>query len=327
VARSAELAAVLGALHDDELPIDVDLVRALVDRDLPQYSGLPLRPLGASGSTNALYRLGEELLVRLPRQPGSGAGITKEARWCHLVGQHLPVDVPEIEAIGEPGFGYPEQWSVVRWLEGEVPHVVTRPGVVDPARAGLARDLAGVVTAIRDVDLPPDALSDPDLRWYRGDPLALRDAVTRQAVDECSRIEGLGLDLDAVLACWEEAMTLPGAGGTSVERWYHGDLLAENLLVRDGHLTAVLDFGGLAVGDPTVDLMVAWEVLDVASRRTFRESVGADESTWLRGRAWALTIAVNTFPYYWRTMPERCADRQAIVRAVLHDAGLGPVPG
>lgn len=116
-------------------------------------------------------------------------------------------------------------------------------------------------------------------------------------------------------------MGLPGVAEAAGTCWHHGDLLAENLLVRDGRLAAVLDFGGLAVGDPTVDLIGAWEVLDPPARDAFREAVDVDDPAWLRGRAWALSLAMITFPYYWRSMPERCAGRVAIARSVLEDAG------
>jgi aminoglycoside phosphotransferase (APT) family kinase protein len=114
-------------------------------------------------------------------------------------------------------------------------------------------------------------------------------------------------------------MALPGIAQAEATGWYHGDLLAENLLVRDGRLAAVLDFGGLSVGDPTVDLVVAWELLDPGARATFRDAVDVDDATWLRGRAWALALAVMTFPYYWTSMPARCADRLSLARAVLAD--------
>jgi aminoglycoside phosphotransferase (APT) family kinase protein len=310
-----------GVLHDDELPVDVPLVRALVDRARPAYAGLSLAPLRASGSTNALFRLGEQLLVRLPRQPGGTATILKEARWLPVVGPRLPVDVPDIVEVGEPGFGYPERWSIVRWLDGATPPVVGVGRRVGGSLLPLARDLAGVVRALREIEVPPEAEEDPELHWYRGGPLAWRDGDTRRAVEACRAIEELDLDLDAVLAVWEEAMGLPGVGESGSTRWYHGDLLAENLLVRDGRLAAVLDFGGLAVGDPTVDLIAAWEVLDPPARDAFREAVEVDEPAWLRGRAWALSLAMITFPYYWRSMPERCAGRLAIARSVLEDAG------
>lgn len=306
------------SLHDDELVIDVPLVRALVARDLPGCASLPLRPLATSGSSNALFRLGDDLLVRLPRQPGGSATIAKEARWLPVVAPLLPARVPEVVALGEPGLGYPEAWSVVRWIDGAVPAVVgDAPGRTTDA---LAADLAGVVLALREADVPRDACSDPDLRWYRGDPLESRDADTRRDIEACRAVADLDLDLDAALTVWQQAMALPAAGPTPVG-WYHGDLLAENLLVRDGRLAAVLDFGGLGVGDPTVDLVAAWEVLDAGSREVFRCAVRVDDTTWLRGRAWALCLALMTFPYYWRSMPERCEARLAMARAVLADAG------
>jgi aminoglycoside phosphotransferase (APT) family kinase protein len=307
-------------LHDDELLIDVSLVRALVDRALPEYASLPLSRLRASGSTNALFRLGDELLVRLPRQPGGTATIEKEARWLPQIGPLLPVSVPEVVAIREPDLGYPERWSVVRWLEGDVPTVADPASHAGPTRPALARDLAAVVTSLRDIQVPDSALADPQLRSYRGDPLQSMDDTTRGNLAACRDISALDLDLDAALRVWEEAMALPETGSGSEPGWYHGDLMAENLLVRGDRLTAVLDFGVLAVGDPTVDLIVAWEVLDPAARDVFRRAAGADETSWLRGRAWALSLALMTFPYYWSTMPDRCANRLAVVRSVLAEA-------
>ena len=316
------MSAVVDNLHDDELRVDVRLVRALVDGALPEYASLPLSPLGSSGSSNALFRLGDEFLVRLPRQPGGSATIEKEARWLPQIGPLLPVSVPEIVAIGGPGMRYPEHWSIVRWIEGQVPAVVDPRSESTSTRVSLALDLATVVNALHAIVVPPSALTDPSLRRYRGAPLAARDMDTRRAIEACRDISELDLDLDAALQVWEQAMALPGIEQVATPRWYHGDLLAENLLVRDGRLTAVLDFGDLAVGDPTVDLIVAWEVLDTASRDVFREAVGADDLSWLRGRPWALTLALGTFPYYWATMPDRCASRLAIARSILAEASM-----
>lgn len=307
-------------LHDDELLIDLSLVRGLLDRALPEYASLPLTRLRASGSTNALFRLGDGLLVRLPRQPGGTATIEKEARWLPQIGRLLRVSVPEVVAVGEPDLGYPERWAVVRWLEGDVPTVADSASHTGPARPGLARDLAAVVIALRDIQVPDGALVDPQLRSYRGDPLQSMDETTRGNLAACRDISGLDLDFEAALRVWEEAMALPQTGSGSEPRWYHGDLMAENLLVRGGRLAAVLDFGVLAVGDPTVDLIVAWEVLDPPARDVFRRAVGPDETSWLRGRAWSLSLALMTFPYYSSTMPDRCASRLAVVRSVLADA-------
>ena len=307
-------------LHDDELLIDLSLVRSLIDRALPEYTSLPLSRLRASGSTNALFRLGDELLVRMPRQPGGTATIEKEARWLPRIGPLLPVSVPEVVAVGEPDLGYPERWSVVRWLDGEVPTVADPASHAGPTRPPLARGLAAVVTALRDIQVPESALADPQLRSYRGAPLQSMDDTTRGNLAACRDISALDLDFDGALRVWEEAMALPQTGSGSEPRWYHGDLMAENLLARGGRIAAVLDFGVLGVGDPTVDLIVAWEVLDPPARDVFRRAVRADETSWLRGRAWALSLALMTFPYYWSTMPDRCASRLAVVRSVLADA-------
>lgn len=312
-----ELRTVTEPLHGDEIPMDLPLVRALVDHALPAYAALPLRPLGHTGSTNALFRLGDDLLVRLPRQAGGSTAIDKEARWLPRVGPLLPVDVPSIVALGGPDLGYTERWSVVRWIPGDVPPSVGPEIPVDPIRRPLALDLAGVIGALRRIEVPADALRDPALRSYRGEPLTTRDSPTRRGIEACRSIPGL--DLDAALRVWDHAVTLPGLDPEDAPRWYHGDLAPENLLVRDGRLGAVLDFGELSIGDPTVDLIAAWGVLDAPAREAFRRSMDLNDASWLRGRAWALSLAVLTFPYYWRTMPARCASSLAMARAVLDD--------
>ena len=150
------------------------------------------------------------------------------------------------------------------------------------------------------------------------EPLVDFDGHFRDYLAQCRALPELDLDLDRCLRIWTAAVAMPPVGGPP--RWLHGDLLGENLLLRDGRLLAVLDFGALSIGDPTVDLAVAWDVLGPAARRTFRSAVGVDESTWRRGQAWALAMAVMTFPYYGRSMPLRCARRHAMAQAVLAGA-------
>ncbi len=306
-------------LHADEIPIDADLVRGLVERAMPEYAGAPVRRLATSGSTNALYRLGDELLVRLPRQPGGSSTITKEATWLPVLAPLLPVSVPEVVAVFDPDRDYPERWSVVRWIEGAHPEVVDLCTPVDSRREHLATNLATVLDALRQAEIPTRAVHER-LWSYRGEPLATMDQTTRENIERCRALEDFDLDLDAAEQIWADAMKLPGAADRVTPSWYHGDLAAENLLVQDRTLTAVLDFGGLALGDPTVDLVVAWEVLDPPAREVFRRQVGVDDATWLRGRAWALSISLMIW-YYWATMPGRRARCMAVGRNVLIDAG------
>ena len=308
------------ALHSDEIPIDAELVRRLVARAMPAYADAPVRRLASSGSTNALFRLGEELLVRLPRQPGGSQTISKEATWLPVLGPMLPVSVPDVVAVFDPDCDYPERWSVVRWIDGAPPEVVDPDTFVDPRREDLAMNLATFLDALRQADVPSGAVENLHLQSYRGEPLATMDQATRENIERCQDLADFDFDLDAAKQMWVEAMKLPGAADPATPRWYHGDLAAENLLVRDGALTAVLDFGGLSVGDPTVDLVVAWEVLDPPARELFRRQIGVDEASWLRGRAWALSITLMIW-YYWTTMPKRRARCMAVGRNVLADAG------
>ena len=287
---------------------------------MPAHADAPVRRLASSGSTNALFRLGDELLVRLPRQPGGSETISKEAKWLPVLGPLLPVPVPQVVAVFAPDCGYPERWSVVRWIDGAHPVVVDPDTPVDPRREELAKNLATFLYALRQVEIPTVAVNNADLQSYRGEPLATMDQATRENIERCRCLGDFDFDLDAAEQMWVDAMKLPGAAERTTPRWYHSDLAAENLLVRDGALTAVLDFGGLSVGDPTVDLVVAWEVLDPTARELFRRQIGVDVASWLRGRAWALSLTLMIW-YYWTTMPQRRARCMAVGRNVLADAG------
>lgn len=310
-----------GRLHEDELDVDEHLVRRLLGTlaSAGVYADLPLRRFDATGSTNALFRLGTDLLVRVPRQPGGTETIEKERRWVPYVAPHLPASVPEIIEVGDPGFGYPEKWSVVRFLEGDRPVV---PVEGESPRHDLAAELAAVVAALGTLVVPREARRDPALQWYRGRPLASLDGDMQAFLRDSRGLVGhpdFVVDLGAVEAAWAETMRLPEARRAKEARWYHGDLNAENLLVREGHLVAVLDFGGLSVGDPTIDLVVAWQLLDRPARITFREALAVDDVTWSLARGWALVLAMMVTPYYWDTMRERCLRGQHMAREALAD--------
>ncbi len=182
------------SLHADELTIDVELVRRLLARSLPQFAALPVDPLASTGSSNALFRLGDDLLVRLPRQPGGSATIEKEARWVPLIAGGVSVQVPETVAIGEPGFGYVERWSVTSWIEGRTP-AVPWDGATPGSSRALAEDLARFISQLRAIPVPVTAREDPALSWYRGGRLVVLDEDFRDAVDACRGIAGLDLDL------------------------------------------------------------------------------------------------------------------------------------
>ncbi|HEU5423143.1 MAG TPA: aminoglycoside phosphotransferase family protein [Nitrolancea sp.] len=280
-----------GKMHAGELDIDAALVRRLLAAQFPQWAELPLAPVPSAGTDNALYRLGAELAVRLPRIQEATAQVEKEQRWLARLAPQLPLAIPVPLALGAPSAGYPWPWSVYRWLDGEN---ATRERLADPAQA--ATELAGFLAALRRID-PGGGPSPGAHNSFRGAPLARRDASVREAI---VALRGM-LDAEAVTAVWEAALQAPEWGDPPV--WIHGDLLPGNLLVVAGRLSAVIDFGCLGVGDPACDLMSAWALFSGESREAFRAQLAVDDASWARGRGWALSWALIFIPYYLETNP------------------------
>ena len=271
-----------------------------------------------SGSSNVLFRLGDSLLVRLPRQAGGGASVDKEVAWLPYVSRFVTTAVPTVVHVGEPALSYPERWAITSWVPGARP---PRPGAGfrHHDTVALAEGMAEFLSELQGMNVPAGAADDPALSWYRGLPLSDLDADYREAAATC-RAVGVDLDIDAALHVWDRAVEASAMVGSTVG-WYHGDLLRENLLLTDsGGLAAVLDFGGLGIGNPTVDLVVAWDALDSAGRQVLRAALDLDDAEWMASRGWALFIAMITFPYYGSTMPERCSERLVLAEAAL--AGL-----
>jgi aminoglycoside phosphotransferase (APT) family kinase protein len=289
-------------VHPDEVDIDASVVRRLLAAQFPQWAGLPVKRFESAGTDNALFRLGEEMAVRLPQLKGPSEYVDLEHRWLPRLAPLLPVAIPAPLAKGSPAEGFPWPWSVYRWHDGENPAIdnLAEPGL-------LAQDLAAFITALRRIDTtdaPPAA---------RGVPLASRDAPTRAAIDD---LHGL-VDTEAVTAVWEDTLRLPTQSGPHC--WVHGDLSPGNVLTTRGRLSAVIDFGGVGVGDPTVDLMVAWNLLPAGAREVFRAALQVDDDTWTRGRGWALSIALIQLPYYRNTNPVLAANARHVIAEVLAD--------
>ncbi len=215
---------------------------------------------------------------------------------------HLPTVLPEQVAVGRPGAGYPWRWSVVRWIAGHAPE---SGSIESPA---VARDLGAFVTALRAVDT-----AGAPVRKDRGAPLALRDDLVREDLAAL----GDRVDRSAVLAVWEDALAAPEWAGPLV--WLHGDLKAGNLLIHDSRLVSVIDWGGVGVGDPALDLTPAWLSLHPEARAAFREAAGLDDAAWRRGRGWALTISLRELPYYWDRSPELAEGARGAITAVLEE--------
>lgn len=294
-------------MHEGELRTDTALVARLLASQFPHWARLPIAPLAAAGTDNALYRLGGEMVMRLPRIHGAVGQAEKEHRWLPLLAPHLPLAIPQPLALGVPGEGFPWPWSVHRWLAGENP---TIDRLADPVAA--ATTLAGFVTALWRIDSTGEPPRGAPIS-SRGVALATRDVETRAAIAACA----CTIDVAATTAAWEAA--LGAAAYTGAPRWLHGDLHAGNLLAVRGRLSAAIDFGCLGVGDPASDLMVAWNLFSAPARAAFRATLPVDDATWARGRGWALSVALIALPYYQHSNPALAGIARHAIAEVLTD--------
>lgn len=297
----------IAKLHDDEVDIDAELVTRLIAAQFPQWATLPVRAVTESGTDNVTFRLGTDLSVRLPRTEWAQGQVERDHVWLHQLAPQLPLAIPQPLEIGAPGEGYPFSWGVYRWLDGETFRL---DRLSDPNQA--AADLAGFIRRLQDIDatgapVPPQ---DP---FARGTPLAPRDAMFREALQELRDEYDSGL----VLAAWETALAAAPWDGNPV--WIHGDLMPGNLLVTEGRLSAVIDFATLRAADPAADMLAAWYTFDGESRRAFRTESGVDDDTWVRGRAWALSLELIAIPYYRSRTPRAIREPSQVIIDTLAD--------
>src|SRR5918998_2231825 len=296
-----------GKMHTDKVDINVSLVRRLLAAQFPRWADLPIKPVEVSGWDNRTFQLGTQMTVRLPSAAPYALQVEKEHRWLPKLAPLLPLPIPVPLAKGSPADGYPWHWSVYRWLEGET---ATAERIADLRQ--FATTLADFLTALQRIDSaggPPPGRHN----FFRGGPLTVYDAETRQAI---SALDGR-IDGGAATAAWEAALA---AGWHGPPVWFHGDVAAGNLLVEGGRLSAVIDFGTSGVGDPSCDLAIAWTFFKGEGRDAFRAALRPDDATWKRGRGWALWKALITLAGHIDSNPPVAAK----VRREIHDISRRP---
>ncbi len=296
-------------MHEGQLPTDEDLARRLIAEQFPAWADLAITAVDSDGTANAIYRLGENLALRLPVfwNEAKAEQLAKELEWLPRFAPVLPLALPEPMARGEPSGDYPAQWSVVAWMPGDT---AQRERLNDPVAA--AHALAGFIRALRAID-PTEGPAPGAHNFERGVPLAARAEFTAAMIGAC---EGC-IDTAAVTAAWHTDLAAPVWGGAAL--WVHGDLAPGNLIAAQGRLAAVIDWGGLGVGDPAIDLLPAWNLFEGESRRAFRAALAVDEASWARGRGSALSQAIGALGYYRETNPAIVRWAQAMICEVLAD--------
>lgn len=305
-AVEARLLAVPLRMHEDEVEIDAALVRRLVATQFPDLADQPLRSVEPWGTDHGIWRLGGDLVVRLPRIHWAADQVDKEATWLPRLARYLTVRLPEPIAIGEPAASYPYRWAIHRWLPGE-PARLER--IDDPS--AFADDLARTVIELRSVpieDAPPAR--------NRARPLLEYDESTRRAIAAASQL----IDAGAALGVWQEALAAPPHHDAPV--WVHGDLEG-NCLLAEGRLSGLVDWGSACAGDPAVDVQVVWSPLFTdGARARFLDLVDADDATIARSRGAAINQACAALPYYLHTYPlivERSRHKLRALGVAVHD--------
>ncbi len=287
---------------------DIAIVRRLVDTQFPQWRALPLTAFPSAGVDNSAFRLGDAFIVRVPRDQASAVAMEKELAWLPRLAGKMSIPIPRIAGAGAPSGLYPWAWSVSTWIEGAT---LSEDRPIDWRALALA--LAQFIAALR--ALPPEhALAPGAHNFGRGEPIALRDAVTRAAIDALDD----RFDKAALRRIWRRDSSAPQWDDAPCS--IHGDLHGQNILLDAHGLCGVIDFGCLGVGDPACDLSLAWRLLPTRSRDEFRQAVGADAHAWARGRAWALSISAREIAHYGKTAPVLTRMAERTLAAIMADA-------
>lgn len=316
-----------------EQDVTADLVRTLLAAQHPDLAGLPLTPL-ANGWDNVVLRLGEDLAVRVPRREVAAGILRNEQRWLPVLAPRLPLPVPAPLRIGEPGPDFPWPWSVVRFLPG-APAADTPPADFRQAAADIGTFLGALHRPAEDDAPTPDIPVNP----VRGVPLARRAETFAEnlaviaaetAVDTTVDTIGAAIDTAAIQSRWDAALATPEWDGPPL--WLHGDPHPANILVAEGRISAVIDFGDITAGDPATDLSLAWMLLPTDHHAEFRAAYGEaggapalstdpDDPLWRRARGWALNFAVVFLAHSADNSQLRAVGRRTLASVLADDGG------
>lgn len=289
--------------HAGRVHINIPLVHRLVATQFPHWAHLPIKPVEFGGWDNRTFHLGEQMSVRLPSDAEYAPSVEKEQKWLPKLAPLLPFPIPTPLALGNPTEEYPWHWSIYQWLDGEA---ASKGHINDLSQ--FATDLAKFLKAIQQVNA-----SNGPHNFYRGSsPLSIYNAEIQQAL---ALLDGK-IDTSTASALWNEALA---STWQHAPLWFHGDIAVGNLLIKNGKLSAVIDFGSMGVGDPACDLAIAWTLFEGKSRQGFRTSLELDEETWKRGRGWALWKALIVYAELPGTNPTEKEKSKDVIDRVLAD--------
>ncbi|MBA3536567.1 MAG: aminoglycoside phosphotransferase family protein [Tatlockia sp.] len=290
----------------ESFDITPELARKLIDEQFPEFADLPIMSVEKQGQDNRTYRLGKELLIRMPTAGSYALKVPKEQDLLPKIAPYLKIAIPVPIKMGAPSQEYPYPFSIYKWLEGTSINLLV---LDDDCLEKLAFDLAKFLKELQSIDKVAGPAPGQH-NWWRGEHVSVYDKGARKQIAELSTI----IDGDKALKLWDMACK------TKWEKapvWVHGDFAIGNMLIKEGNLSAIIDFGGMSLGDPACDLVIAWTLLKGRSRQIFIQEMDLDEDTWLRAKAWAL----------WKATFELCQltdqiSPEAIFQKNLIETGL-----
>jgi aminoglycoside phosphotransferase (APT) family kinase protein len=292
-------------MHCNEFNINTNIVQELIDEQFPEFSKLSITHVNSTGTVNAIFRLGNEFYIRLPRAINWANDILKEWKWLPLLAPYLSLSIPVPVKLGRPNTLYPFYWAIYKWIDGDN---YTDELISDEHET--ARELAKFVTELHSIEIRKDAPGAGRL------PLLNLNKITIDSIDASSDL----IDRDNAILAWKHSLKTPIWKGHKV--WIHADLLRPNILVEAGRLSAIIDFGSVGIGDPAFDIIPAWSVFNSEGRKTFRNSVNVDNDTWIRARGYSLHQAALIIPYYRITNPKLVILARKIIDEILFDLGV-----
>ena len=259
------------------LNITPHLASRLIADQFPEYAHLPITSVKKQGHDNRTYRLGDTMLIRMPTAGSYALKVSKEQELLPRIKPYLTVAIPEPIKMGHPSSYYPFHFSIYKWLQGSSANSLR---IDESNLEALALQLANFLKELQALKKIHGPAPDQH-NWWRGDHVSVYDDGARKQIHALSGI----IDKDKAIELWEQACKTRWHKDPV---WIHGDFASGNLIIKDGELSGVIDFGGMGVGDPACDLVIAWTLLHGKSRKLFKKTIELDDDTWVRAKAWAL---------------------------------------
>lgn len=257
--------------------ITPDLAQKLILKQFPEYRDLAITSVDCQGHDNRTFRLGDEMLIRMPTDEQYALKVAKEQDLLPKLASHLSFDIPAPIKMGAPSANYPYPFSIYKWLEGKSINLINKEEINLEALAKTLAKFLKELQLIKDIAGPMPGQHN----WWRGDHISVYD---KDAREQIAKLAGI-IDSDKAMDLWIRALNTKW---NKAPVWIHGDFAIGNMLMQNGKLSAVIDFGGMSMGDPACDLVIAWTFLNGKSREIFIKEMNLDEDTWVRAKAWAL---------------------------------------